>query len=120
MGYRSDIAIAVHKKIIALDLINPIIPDVLKKEPHEDKGNTRYWYLSGWKFYDSYPEVQAIEEFFDALDDMDQIEEPNSTYVMAPYGALRIGENDDDVESWGDPNEYQIFLSRSIDSPFTG
>lgn len=120
MEYRSDIAIAVHKKIIALDLINPIIPEVLKKEPYEDREDVRYWFLSRWKFYGSYPEVQAIQEFFAALDEMDQVEAPNSTYTFAPYGALRIGENDDDVEYWGDPNEYRIFLSRSIDSPFTG
>lgn len=120
MGYRSDIAIAVHKKIIALDLINPIIPEVLKKEPYKDNMYTRYWFLSGWKFYDSYPEVRAIQEFFDALDEMEQIELPNATYTFAPYGALRIGEDDDDVQIWGDPNEYQIYLNRSISSPFVG
>ena len=42
MGYRSDIAIAVHKSIIARDLIDPIIPEVLKKEPFQDIGEARY------------------------------------------------------------------------------
>lgn len=119
MGYRFDIAIAVHKSIIARDLIDPIIPEVLKEEPFQDIGEARHWLLCGWKFYDSYQEVQDIQNFFDALDE-ESIQEPNSTYQYAVYGALRIGEDDDDVQSWGDPQEYQIYLNRSISSPFVG
>lgn len=119
MGYRSDIAIAVHKNIIARDLIYPIIPKVLKEEPYKDIGEARYWLLSGWKFYDSYQEIQDIHNFFDALDE-ESIQEPNSTYRYAVYGALRIGENDDDVQTWGDPFEYHIRLNRAISSPFVG
>ena len=119
MGYRSDIAIAVHKTIIARDLIDPIIPEVLRIESFQDIGEARYWLLSGWKFYDSYQEVQDIQNFFNTLDE-ESIQEPNSTYEYAVYGAIRIGESDDDVESWGDPNEYQICLNRSISTPFVG
>ena len=119
MGYRSDIAIAVHKTIIARDLIDPIIPEVLRKEPFQDIGEARYWLFSGWKFYDSYQEVQDIQNFFDALDE-ESIQAPNSTYQYAVYGAIRIGVNEDDVQSWGDPNEYQIYLHRAIRAPFVG
>lgn len=119
MGYRSEIAIAVHKNIIARDLIDPIIPKVLKEKPFRDIGEARYWFLYGWKFYDSYQEVQDIENFFNALDE-ESIQVPNSTLQYAVYGALRIGENDDDVQTWGDPLEYHIRLNRSISSPFVG
>ena len=50
MGYRSDIAIAVHKTIIARDLIDPIIPDVLKKEPFQDIKEADTGYFLGGNF----------------------------------------------------------------------
>ena len=121
MGYRSDIAIAIHKNIVARDLIDPIIPDALKNEPHQDNGDTRYWYLSGWKWCRGYLEVAAIEKFFDLLNEEGfQIFNQEHEYSIYPYGAIRIGEDDDDVENWGDPSHYDIHLSRSIQSPFTG
>lgn len=100
-------------------MIDPIIPEVLRKEPYRDIGEARYWLLSGWKFYDYCQETQDIQNFFYALDE-ESIQEPNSTYQYAVYGALRIGEKDDDVQTWGDPFEYHIRLNRSISSPFVG
>lgn len=121
MGYRSDIAIAIHKNIVAEDLINPIIPEALKKEQHLDYGESRYWFLSGWKWYEDYPEVAAIEAFFNYMDEnVDPIKTEGTSFTYSPYGALRIGDDDDDVENWGDPSQYDIHLSRSIQSPFTG
>jgi len=121
MGYRSDIAIAVHKNIFSLDLIHACIPEILKKEPHTQVGDAFYWFLSGWKWYEGYAEIQAIESFFNYMDaQVDPIKINNGDFTYSPYGALRIGADDDDVQSWGDPNEYQIYLQRSIDSPFTG
>lgn len=121
MGYRSDIAIAIHKNIVARDLIDPIIPDALKDEPYSDEEDTRYWYLSGWKWYQEYSDVTSIERFFDLLNEFElQSLNQEETHFIAPYGAIRIGEDDDDVETWGDPSYYGIYLSRSIQSPFTG
>jgi hypothetical protein len=120
MGYSSDIAIAVHKNVIALDLIDPIIPDALKNEPYQDKGDARYWYLSGWKWYQGYPEVASIEQFFDLLDEKADLIHLPAGNVFESYGALRIGEDDNDVQTWGDPGSYDIYLKRGIDAPFIG
>lgn len=121
MGYRSNIAIAIHKNIVAEDLINPIIPEALKKEQHLDYGESRYWFLSGWKWYEGYQEVAAIEAFFNYMDEIvDPIKTEGTSFTYSPYGALRIGEDRDDVQVWGDPDEYDIFLDRSINTPFPG
>lgn len=125
MGYRSSICIAIHKSIVVQDLIAPIIPDCLKDEPWHDINNARYWKLDDWKWYDNYPDVQAIGAFFEALDEIEEIKsnydtELNpelATITMSVYGALRIGEEDGDNQEWGTPYDYDIYINRSIDSP---
>lgn len=123
MSYRSDLVIAVHKQIITEDLINPIIPVALKNEPFCDTELARYWKLEGWKWYESYPEVQEIEAFFNRLDEHElpirtSNVDPTLQFEIGPYGALRIGEDHDDSQQWGDPGEYGVHLKRTIVSPF--
>ena len=116
MGYCSDITIAIHKNIVAMDLISPIIPKALKDEKHTDYENGRYWLIEQWKWYDNYPEIQEIEAFFKKLDSMEAIE-TDSAFNIEVYGALRVGEHEDDIQTWGAPHDYEIYLNRSIDSP---
>lgn len=122
MGYSSNLVIAIHKTLLAQDLIAPFIPDALKKEESTDIGDARYWALSGWKWYDRFPEVKAIEGCFNAMDAMENVpdgEPLEGGYQPSKmvYGAIRVGEDSDDVQSWGDPSGYDIHLNRFIDSP---
>jgi hypothetical protein len=104
MGYRSDLVIAVRKEIIAADLINPTIPAVVKELSWSSTDAARYYFIEGWKWYDSYPEVRDIEAWFDAM-------------ALEDFGAMRIGEDDNDTETWGSPYDFEIYLSRSIAAP---
>ena len=119
MGYRSDVVIAVHKSVLASDLVNPIIPKCLKEQPHHDTKDARYWVIEGWKWYDSYPEILEIEEFFKHLDEeFARIPDSDSPgYTNGVYGAIRIGEEFGDSDTWGDPSDYEIYVNQSIDYP---
>jgi len=118
MGYRSNITIGVHKSIIITDLISPVIPNSLKTESYTDIGDVRYWELD-WKWYDSYPEVQAVLAFFEYLSDQPNImmSPDTNTHSIEVYGAIRLGEDTGDIEEWGSPNEYEIYTSQAISSP---
>lgn len=104
MGYRSNIVIAVSAKILAEHLISPCIPEDLLEKEHVDIKGSRYWILEGWKWYDRYPEIREIEAFFDNLDDSD-------------FAAIRIGEDVDDIQTWGNPSDYGIYVHTSISYP---
>lgn len=104
MGYRSNIVIAINKKILARDLISPCIPTVLKNEEHQDIEGNRYWVLEQWRWYPDYPKIKQIEDFFGELSDEE-------------FGAVRVGKNDGDVQSWGDPYAFDIEVRTSIHSP---
>jgi hypothetical protein len=104
MGYRSSLVIAVRKEVIAADLINPTIPAIIKELSTASTDRAVYYFIEHWKWYSSYPEVQAIEAWFETLDYED-------------FGAMRIGEDDNDTETWGSPGDFEIWLSRSIDAP---
>lgn len=104
MGYRSNLIIAVKKEILAQDLIDPLIPAVLKNQEHNDHNGVRYWVIEQWKWYGSYPEIQQIEAFFEKL-------------PVEQFGAVRIGEELNDVQTWGDPWEMGIEVLQSISCP---
>lgn len=137
MGYRSQIAIAVDKHIITQDLIHPLIPPVLRFEEERkitDAGC--FWVLEDWKWYDNDPDVRDILRFFDELDDMPRFtykverthlvkyhndKGPPSDlveYTQAAYGAIRIGEDNDDSEYWGSPEEYEMYTERHLITPY--
>jgi hypothetical protein len=116
MGYRSDIVIGIHKTILARHLIAPEIPKWVLEEKHTIHDDAVYYKLSGWKWYASYPEVAAIEAWFAELTaEMEDL--PEEAEVKFLFGALRIAEDDTDVQQWGDPYEFDISLNRSIDYP---
>lgn len=114
MGYRSDVVFAVDKHVLALDLINPILPEVLRKEPYIDTDSARYWQFDGWKWYSGYEEVSSINNF---MADLDELDIPDTVLRGTLYAGARIGEDVDDVETWGDYWEYDIEVVRTIHSP---
>ena len=57
-----------------------------------------------WKWYDSYQEIRDIEAWFNSMDD-------------AEFGAMRMGEDDNDTETWGQPYDFDICLNRYLSCP---
>lgn len=110
MGYRSDVVIAVNAEVRARHLIAPCIPSTLMDDDdvvkQEGPNGALYFSISHWKWYSSYPEVQEIEAWFASMPEED-------------FGAMRIGEDDNDTETWGSPYDFDIYLSRSISSPIS-
>lgn len=125
MGYRSDgkwiIKGAASDVIAALVDIRITLPppphtdvDISVFDTYQVNG-TGYIMLSyeGWKWYDSYPDVQWFESVWARLRENDKL-----------YGQrIRIGENGDDtdIDSFGD-NWVELSVSRSIhcDEPESG
>ena len=114
MGYRSDIVFAVDKIVLTHDLINPILPDVLRTHPHFDTEDARYWHFYGWKWYSGYEEVDSIVAFMELLDELEVPTTEGSRYL---YAGARIGEDLDDIETWGEYWDYDIDISRTLHSP---
>lgn len=108
MGYRSNVVIGITKEVMARDLISPEIPVVLKT-PSEARMATAhngfvYFVIEDWKWYSTYEEVQAIEAWFDSMDELE-------------FGAIRMGEEFGDVQIWGCPSDFDIYSNQWISSP---
>ncbi len=104
MGYRSNLIIAVKKEIIARDLITQEIPAIIKQLDSTSNEFATYYFINDWKWYSTYDEVETIEEWFASMNDED-------------YGAIRMGEDDDDIHRWGSPYDFDIYVSRSLECP---
>lgn len=104
MGYRSDLVIGIRKSVLAQDLINPTIPSIVKELSTASTDEAVYYFIEQWKWYESYPDIREIEAWFDSMDYED-------------FGAMRIGEDDNDIQTWGSPYEFEIYLSRTISAP---
>jgi hypothetical protein len=125
MGYRSDITIAITKELYVKCQLLQNIPKALLEEERIEKNGLCYWFLTGWQWYDGYPKVQAIEEWFEWCGDED--ENPRQTIASDPdgftqgvFGALRLGGgygNELDKESWGYPWEFDIHVNTHINNP---
>lgn len=106
MGYTSTIVIAVKKEVIARDLIDPKIPACLKEIEYKanDQIGAVYWELDSWKWYSTYQEVQEIEAWFNSMEFED-------------FGAIRLGEDDNDSQAWGSPYDFDMHINRWISHP---
>lgn len=122
MGYTSDVVIAVHKEV----MVKRLIHGKQTPKPLTEATKTftteiaQYWVIQGWKWYESYPEIQEINAFIDEVLEEDDVKYTTSgdvSWMISPMGAMRMGEDDHDVQEWGDPSEYGIGLSRFIDFP---
>lgn len=114
MGYRSDVGFA----------CDPIIKDVIETVTEWDKefkelldygedlssdhfGRWRFDYA---KWYDSFPDVQIMENIMSMCDDVDI-----SGLAYDSYGFIRIGEEYGDIEMKGDPFAFDLYVNRSLD-----
>ena len=114
MGYRSEVAFA----------CDPIIKDVIETVAEwceEFKELVEYgddmspddhgrWRFDQVKWYESYTDVQVIENIMIMCDNVDL---PGLAYDS--YAYIRLGEEMEDVEMKGDTSAFDLYVNRSID-----
>ena len=114
MGYRSEVVLAVDKKLMPEFLAHLATSDeaktmVFADHDHLDQDYCDEGHLlvtwNGIKWYESYPEVNVIEKF---ISEMDEDEDKSEMFKF-----VRIGEDYDDVEDRG--YGFDIHVNRSID-----
>ena len=105
MGYRSDVFLRIAEPLVevvqAAAKLDPKLEEILK-DGESDHGSKTDFYWESVKWYDSYPEIQAIEGMLDDLDEDD-------------YGFIRLGEEQGDIEQKGYPSEYDMYTSTTVD-----
>ena len=114
MGYRSDVGFAcdpIIKQVIETmaewDSEFKALLDDSDDVSSDDFG--RYcWHSIKW--YDSYPEVQVIENIMIMCDNTDIT---GCSYDS--YGFVRIGEELEDIEMKGEPATFALYVNRSLD-----
>lgn len=84
-----------------------------------DTGVVFEFQISSVKWYESYPEVQKFNEFWDrfvALADAEVEDDEGSDPVFWACEFVRLGENDDDVETKSsDEAQFVLSVSRTIE-----
>ena len=114
MGYRSDVGFA----------CDPIIKQVVETVGEWDKefkelldygddlsrDDYGRWRFESVKWYDSFPDVQVVENIMTMCDSVDI-----SGLAYDSYGFIRLGEEHDDVETRGDTCAFDLYINRSID-----
>ena len=116
MGYRSDVYIGLRKEayikhVILLDSFPKLLRDL--NNPAQMHNDIYYWSISHIKWYDSYKNVAEVTDFLNVL-----YEETSDTDKEL-YGFIRIGEEDNDIESSGFPWELDMQLQRYVEMPYS-
>ena len=107
MGYRSEVYLRFAEPIVEVIDAARKLDDNLDKMLSEgeaeriDKVKTDF-HWEDTKWYDTYPEVQAVESLLDMLQDDD-------------YGFIRLGEEEGDIETKGHPSEYDMYTNTSVE-----
>ena len=125
MGYYSSVVIGVDKETYAGSiLLLRNLPKLLIETPGVNIRNGMFWRLGNIKWYDDIPDVKEVLEYFDLLlileetarqkEKLKPVKEREQIYL---YGAIRIGEDNNDIESWGDPDEFGIYFEKTITAP---
>lgn len=119
MGYRSELKVLIYPQsgednLMEYERLKTLMNTTFKKvldyweDPYftwDDKHRMLMFSADHIKWYESYPEVAEFEQFIDMIDGLGY-----------EYEFMRLGENDDDVEtrSSNDANWY-LSLRRSIE-----
>ena len=112
MGYRSEVVLVVGKEVMPQFMVTMAkspearalcFAEATRHEDYEEKGNM----LFAWdciKWYDSYEEIRAIEDFLDWCDSEDvPSQDAKGERVDGDecYRFVRIGEEVEDIEERG-------------------
>lgn len=114
MGYISEVAIKCEEKAFEMlkDTCKMVdcIPDKIYKN-----GEQFILYWDWIKWYESYGDVSAI---ISTMDKLDELQDPND-YNETGYGYrfMRLGEDDDDVETRENDWNIELLMIRKIDIP---
>ena len=120
MGYRSEVVIAVSKDLMphflgvfaeSPDTRTMVFKDHDYMNENYDGEETFIVSWSGIKWYEGYPEVDALNDFIDNCegDDIKGLEEPWDHFRF-----LRLGEDSNDMVEKGYLHDCDICLHRSI------
>jgi len=128
MGYRSEVVLAISKEMKPHFLTVLAQHESARRLVHDaevfDKDYQEGGLLMAWggvKWYDSYPEVAAIDKFVDdceseCLEGWDN--EASGDYANSEYEHfrfVRIGEENDDIKESGNFAMDSIYVSRSVE-----
>lgn len=106
MGYRSDIVIAISTEMYNRAFLEGTLPAILKEHAPTKTDTAVYWKLDGFKWYQMYPEVDAVARFLKSIEERKD--------GVGHYGFIRIGEEDDDIVSEGTPWNFDIYIETII------
>lgn len=133
MGYTSTVTFAIRKDVYLKCLLLQNIPKCLQEPDNSititTHGDAMYWEIHGWKWYDSYPEIQEIQAWFDWLEDEEEnphkpkeyARDKNNKPIMlncSAFGGIRIGEDNTDIQEWGYPSDFDLYVSVAIQTPY--
>lgn len=120
MGYRSNVAYKI--KFFDIETMRLFVTEAKSKEEFrlafehtenleiDEKGMFIKFDATAWKWYESYPEVIAHEALLSLAREYRDAEDKQVEYAFA-----RIGENDDDVETYASDGGYDlVYVSRQI------
>ena len=122
MGYRSEVVLVVGKEVMPQFMVTMAKCREARALCWEDAERVMDYSEEGavlfrwdWlKWYDSYEEVRAIEDFMDWCDSED-IDVDGTTYqALEFFRFVRIGEEVEDVETRGH-GFYDVCVQRSIE-----
>lgn len=113
MGYTSKVAIALHKTVLAENLITSTpLPELLRKSAYTDLPQGRFWLFNSIKWYEGYPDMDEVTEYLLGLEC-----EGRDTFDDHRFAFVRIGEDDRDIVTKGAPWVFDIQLVRDIQIP---
>ena len=115
MGYRSHVGFAcdpIIKQVIeTIGEWDSEFKELLDYGEDLAEGQTQgRWRFDYAKWYDSFPDVQIMENIMTMCDN---VQHPGLCYDS--YGFIRIGEDLDDLEMKGDPSAFDLYVNRSLD-----
>ena len=104
MGYRSEVYLRVAEPLVeVVDAARKLDKTLDKMLSHGAvDGNKTDFHWNYTKWYDTHPEVMAVNDMLDMLHDDD-------------YGFIQVGEEEGDIERKGDPACYDIYTRTSVD-----
>ncbi len=112
MGYRSQVTVGMLKTYyVECSLITLTLPKLLIEHKPKTLGEFVYWEIEDIKWYHDYPDVAECMKFFDML--VDDLPYKNEQV----FGAIRLGEESNDIEEWGSPHQYDIYVISQLTSP---
>ena len=126
MGYRSEVVLVVGKEVMPQFMVTMAkspearalcFAEATRHENYEEKGNMLFAW-DGIKWYDSFEEIRAIEDFLDWCDSEDvPSQDAKGERVDGDecYRFVRIGEDMSDVEERGWAYSCEIGVRRELD-----